>query len=100
MGNKIDKLFESRIGLLTFSILSGLGYFSFILSVIIKFSRGGSPLIGFFFAPAIICGVALFLVKTIKNNVEGEAYSKNHRLFFFHIAVMVIGVIFFLDMIV
>ena len=72
MGNKIDKLFESPIGLLTFSILSGLGYFSFILSVIIKFSRGGSPLIGFFFAPAIICGVALFLVKTIKNNVEGH----------------------------
>ena len=99
MNNKIDKLFESPTGLLIFSVISGLGYFSFILSVIMRFSRGGSPLIGFFFAPAIICGAALFLVKTIKNNIIGEAYSKNHILFYFHILVVLIGVVFFADMI-
>ena len=99
MNNKIDKLFASSIGLLAFSVISGLGYFSFILSIIMKFSKNGSPLIGFFFAPAIICGLALFIVKTVKNNIEGEAYAKNHILFYFHLLVILIGIIFFADIV-
>ena len=97
MNDKIDKLFESPIGLLVFSVVSGLGYFSFILSVIMRFSKNGSPLIGFLFAPAIICGIALFLLKTIKNNIAGGAYSKNYILFYFHILVVLFGIVFFMD---
>ena len=99
MSNKIDKLFESTAGLLSFALLSGCGYFFFLLSVIINFSRNQSPLIGFFFAPAIICGAALFIVKTVKNNIEAEENKKNHMLFYLHTIVILVGIVFLTDII-
>lgn len=100
MNKKIDKLFESPLALLVFAIVSGLGYFSFVLSVIMSFSKGGSPLLGFFFAPAIICGIALCIVKIAKNNIMAEEYDKNRKLFYIHLLVILIGIVFFIDMLV
>ena len=99
MSEKIDKLFEATAGLLVFALLSGCGYFFFLLSVIINFSRNQSPLLGFFFAPAIICGAALFIVKTVKNNIEAEEKKKNHILFYLHTVVILIGIVFLADII-
>jgi len=99
MSKKIDKLFETTSGLLVFALLSGCGYFFFLLSVIMNFSRNQSPLLGFFFAPAIICGAALFIVKTVKNNIKAEEKKKNHILFYLHTIVILVGVVFLADII-
>lgn len=76
MNKKIDELFASTWGLLVFSILSSLGYYFFVLSVIMSFSRGGTPFVGIMFAPAIIGYIAIAIVKMLKNNILGEAYKK------------------------
>ena len=99
MQNKIEKLLASTTGLLIFSLLSGAGYFAMLLRIIKNFSRNGSGFLGFLFAPAIICGAAFFIIKTVKMNIENEQPQKNSLLFFLHCVVIFIGVIFALDMI-
>ena len=100
MQSKIEKLFSSTAGLLTFAILSGGGYFAMILRIIKNFSRGNSGFIGYMFAPAIVCIAAIYIVKTVKSNIENEQMHKNIVLFWFHILVIAMGIIFALDMIV
>ncbi len=96
---KIEKLFLSPTGLLTFSLLSGVGYFGMVLRIIKNYSRGGNGFLGFLFAPAIICGAALVLIKIIKTNLEREQHEKNSLIFFFHTLVIIIGAVFLVDII-
>ncbi len=99
MQHKIEKLFLSPTGLLAFSLLSGVGYFGMLLRIIRNYSRGGSSFLGFLFAPAIICGAALVLIKTIKSNIERENHEKNSILFFLHMFVIIIGAVFLIDIV-
>ena len=100
MKDKINKLFNSASGLLTFALISGAGYFFMVLRIVMEFSRNKSGLIGYFFAPAIICGSALFIVKTVKQNIEMEQADKNLKIFFIHTVVILLGIVFLADIII
>lgn len=99
MQDKIEKMFSSTTGLLVFSLFSGLGYFAMVLRIVMSFSRNNSAFVCLMFAPAIICGAAFFIIKTVKTNIMNEQPQKNSALFFLHCIVIFIGVIFFADMI-
>ncbi|MDY3929876.1 MAG: hypothetical protein SOZ34_11030 [Clostridia bacterium] len=88
----MNKLLNSKYGILIFSLFGGLGYFLLILTLISETKY--SYLLGFFFFPTIVCGVALCIFKTIKQWQQEEQYQKIYRLIYIHIALFVFSVIF------
>lgn len=94
---KIEKIFGTKYGGLIFSLLSGLAYFIVILSFIMTTGpRAG--LLGFFFAPAIICGIALVLFKMIRQFLENEEFQKANIVGILHVILMAISVVFLIAM--
>lgn len=96
--NKAYKIFETKFGGLIFSLLSGCAYFIIILSTILSTTQAGG-LLGFFFFPAIICGTALVLLKTIKKLYDEEQYQKINIIFYTHILLILISIVFLFDII-
>lgn len=96
---KIEKIFNTKYGGLVFSLLSGLSYFIIILSFILS-SDAKAWLLGFFFAPAIICGMALVLFKMIRQFLENEEFKKANIVGVLHIILMLMSVIFLIAMII
>ena len=84
------KLFETRFGGLVFSLLSGLAYFGLIFGFILD----NGAILGFFFFPAIVCGMALVLLKMIKRLREEENYTKINFIVIAHIILMVLSIIY------
>lgn len=96
---KIEKIFGTKYGGLIFSLLSGCAYFILVLSYII--STGPKAwLLGFFFAPAIICGLALVLFKMIHGFIENEEFKKANIVAVLHVILMIISIVFLLAMMV
>ena len=95
---KIEKVFNTKYGGLIFSLLSGLAYFIIVLSFILGYDSK-SGLLGFFFAPAIICGMALVLFKMIRQFLENEEFKKANIIGIFHVILMLISIVFLLAMI-
>lgn len=96
---RIEKIFNTKYGGLIFSLLSGFAYFIIILSFIISTGpRAG--LLGFFFAPAIICGIALVLFKMIRQFIENEEFKKADIIGILHVILMIISIAFLLAMII
>ncbi len=96
---KIEKIFGTKYGGLIFSLLSGCAYFIFVLSFIL----GTDPkagLLGFFFAPAIICGIALVLFKMIHQFIENEEFNKANIIALLHVILMLMSIAFLLAMII
>ena len=89
----MEKILKSRYGLLIFSLISGVAYFLLIMMLIaqVKFSY----LLGLFFFPAIVCGGALCLYKTIKNLEEANEIAKIKSLMVIHIFVVLLAAAFF-----
>jgi len=96
---KIEKIFNTKYGGLIFSLLSGLAYFIIILSFILT-ADAKAGLLGFFFAPAVICGMALVLFKMIRQFLENEEFQKANVVGFLHIILMIISIVFLIAMIV
>lgn len=96
---KIEKIFATKYGGLIFTLLSGTAYFIVILNFILAASPKNA-LLGFFFAPAIICGSALVLFKSIRMHIENEEIKIANRLAIIHIALMLISIVFLISMIV
>ena len=95
---KIEKIFNTKYGGLIFSLMSGFAYFIVILSFIISTGpRAG--LLGFFFAPAIICGMALVLFKMIRQFLENEEFKKANIVGILHVILMVVSVVFLVAMV-
>ena len=92
--NCIVKFLCTRKGQLIFSLAGGLAYFLIILQFIRQYSRNGSMLLGFFFCPAIICGMALVLIKLLRSWQEQELYSRMAVLFFTHVLLFLISIVF------
>lgn len=88
----MEKILKSKYGLLIFSLLSGLAYFILIMILISKINY--SYLLGLFFLPAIVCGGALCLFKTIKNMEENEEFKKIKSLMIIHIFVFLLALAF------
>lgn len=93
MQKKILGLINTPAGQLIFSLLSGLGYFLIISGWILDLSRG-IWLILMYVAPIVICGAALVIIKLIKQAREAENEKNILRIFWLHIAVIVIGIVF------
>ena len=96
---KILSFFEKKHTALTFSLLCGLAYLVIILSFITRNTSAGG-LIVFFFFPAIICGSALLIFKSIKNHVEYKLTKPLTALFYGHIIVMLLAVALLLEMLI
>ena len=97
MNDKILKTLTTTVGRLIFALLAGLGYFMVILRFMIEWSSGSS-LLAFFFAPLIICGAALVLVKLMRQAEDAENPSAIIRLFWVHVVLFAIGIVFAVSM--
>ena len=89
----MKKFLETKYGSLIFALLSGLAYFGLILCFIIENSGPKGMLLGFFFFPAIVCGMGLVLLKSIKQWQEQEAYGKIKGVIIFHIILFIISIV-------
>ena len=95
----IGKIFKTKYGGLAFSLLAGAAYFVIILDFILKHTSYGGALLGFFFSPAIIAGAALIIIKTVKRLEEEEAFAKINLFLYLHMALMILGIVFLIDII-
>lgn len=93
-----NKVFGTKYGGLIFSLCSGCAYFIIILNIVLQ-SSPSAGLLGFFFAPAIIAGTGLVLLKTIKRLIEEEQPGKVNVLFWLHIVLMILSLVFLADLI-
>ncbi len=89
----MKKLFEKKYSGLIFSLLSGVAYFILATVAVIGSMGNKGLLLCFFFFPAIICGVALVLLKSIKMWLEAEDYKKVGLIFWVHIAIMAFAIL-------
>ena len=88
----MEKILKSKYGLLIFSLLSGLAYFILIMMLISKTNY--SYLLGLFFFPAIVCGAALCLYKSIRNMEQDGDFVKIKSLLLIHIFVFLLALAF------
>ena len=93
MNKKILNMINTTAGQLIFALLSGVGYFMLVCGWILDFSRG-MWLMPLYLAPIIICGAALIIIKLIKAASESENETTILKIFWLHIAVIVLGVLF------
>ena len=93
----IGKIFNTKYGGLIFSLLGGAAYFAIILDFILKHTSYGGALLGFFFFPAIIAGAALIIIKTVKRLEAEEAFTKINIFLYLHLALIVLGIVFLID---
>lgn len=96
MNKRILNILNTTAGQLIFALLAGCGYFMIVLKFIISAS-GGSAFLAYSFSPLIICGAALVIVKLMRQSRENENPGAIMKLFWVHIAVIAIGVIFFIS---
>lgn len=93
MNNKILTFLNTTAGQLGFALLSGLGYLALIAGYIIEASRG-MWLILLFIAPVVVCGAALIIIKLMKQARENYNNLSILKLFWVHVAVIVLAIIF------
>lgn len=96
MNNKIINLLKTTYGALIFSLFCGVAYFLLAMKFIMSSTERGGLLL-WFFGPAIICGAALIVIKLIKQNNENGSEKANITIFWLHIVLFAIGVIFALS---
>lgn len=89
MKNSIIKLLQNTWGLLVFALIAGLAYYAVVLKFILAHTDKGGHMLGFFFAPLIICGAALVLVKIIKQCMENGSEDKAVIIFWAHITFII-----------
>lgn len=94
MNRKILDMINTTAGRLVFSLISGAGYFMILFGAVLRLSKG-QPLLAWYFAPMIICGAALVIIKMVKQAQENEAGDRILRLFWLHAAVVIIGAVLF-----
>ena len=93
MNKKILDIINTTAGQLIFALLSGLGYFMLISGWVIDFSKG-SWLILMYIAPLVICGAAIVIIKLIKQSREAENVKTILKIFWLHVVVLLLGIVF------
>ena len=91
-GKEMKKILESKYGLFIFSLISGFAYFALIMMLLAQVKY--SYLLGLFFLPAVVCGCALCLYKSIKNMEEAGEVSKIKSLIIIHYFVILLALLF------
>lgn len=85
------KLMKKTFAPLVFSLFCGLIYFGLAFVLILNFTEAGGSFLAFMFAPAIICGGALIIIKAIKIYIEEENEKKLNFLFWSHVVLAVVS---------
>ena len=93
MNKRVENHLKSTYGALGFSLFGGAAYFMLALTFVMNTTKHGGLFLLFVF-PAVICGAALVLLKLIKQNNENENTRANAIIFYLHILLFVISVIF------
>lgn len=96
----IGKLLDKKYGELCFGLFCGCSYFIIILRFIIENTAAKGGLLGFFFFPAIICGIALFVIKIVRNLREKERFSAVNMFIYVHIAVFLAALAVIAEMVI
>ena len=94
----IGKIVNSSLGELIFSLISGIAYFIMIMSFVVNNTKAGGLMLSFFFLPAIVCGVALLLIKTIRKLKDEESYGKINAIIYAHIVLLLISFVFLIEL--
>lgn len=93
LNSKILKFLNTTAGQLGFALLSGFGYLALISGFILELSRGIWLLL-LYISPIVVCGAALVIVKLMKQARENENNKSILKLFWMHVVVIIIGIIF------
>jgi biotin transporter BioY len=93
----IGKIFDTKYGGLIFSLLCGMAYFIIILSFILK-NTAQAGLLAFFFAPAIIAGIALIIIKNVRRFAEEEKFKSVNMFLYPQIVIMILSIFFLIDL--
>ncbi len=99
MNKKVIQLLKSTAGRLVFALLSGGAYYIIALKFILSHTAAGGGLLGFFFLPAIVCGMGLVIIKILRSREEAEDAGAMLAVFWTHILLIVISIAFLLTMI-
>ncbi len=91
-----DKILDTNYGGLIFSLISGLAYFAIIMNFVISHTENGG-ILGIFFFPAIICGAALVLLKTLKRLCDEDRRKSAAALIYVHMVLILISLVFLID---
>ena len=94
----IGKIVNSTLGELIFSLVAGVAYFIIIMGFVVANTNAGGYMLRFFFLPAIVCGAALLLIKTIRKLKDEEGYSKINTIIYAHIVLLLISFVFLIDL--
>ena len=94
----IGKIVNSTLGELIFSLVAGVAYFIIIMGFVVANTNTGGYMLSFFFLPAIVCGAALLLIKTIRKLKDEEGYSKINAIIYTHIVLLLISFVFLIDL--
>lgn len=98
MSNKILKLLSNTAARLIFALLCGGAYYVVALRFIVAHTNPGGGLLGFFFLPAIVCGMALVIVKILKTQEEQGNTGVILAVFFSHILLILLSIVFLASM--
>ncbi len=93
MKDRILSFLNTTWGQLGFALLSGFGYLALISGFILDASRG-MWLILLYIAPVVVCGAALVIIKLMKQARENENKASILKLFWVHIAVIALAIVF------
>ena len=99
MNNKIIKLLKNTAGRLIFALFGGAAYYIIALKFILSHTNNGGGLLGFFFLPAIVCGMALVIIKVLRSKEETENHGAMLRIFWAHLVLIIISIAFLLTMV-
>ena len=93
----IGKIVNTRTGELIFSLLAGCAYFIIIMGFIVNNTQTGGVMLSMFFMPAIVCGAAIFIIKTIRKLKDEESLGKINTLIYSHIFLLAISLAFLIE---
>ncbi|MCD8391292.1 MAG: hypothetical protein LUD03_05590 [Firmicutes bacterium] len=101
MNSKISEFLKRPYALLAWALICGCAYLSIIGRFVMSFTSTAARgnIILWFFFPAIICGAALILVKSVKHAQENENTRAVLLLFYTHLIIIAMAVVFLLDFI-
>lgn len=95
--NKLVKTISKRPIDFIFSLFCGLAYFFIAFDFVKTFTKNGGTMLAFFFCPVIICGMALVILKSMRQWVEDGNDKKIRRTILLHIILFLVSIIFLVD---
>ena len=95
INNTILKMLKSPVPRLVYSLICGAAYFAIIMNFVASHTAHAA-LMALLIAPAVICGGAYLIIRLLRNSLEGEEENASAALmlFYLHLWVIVIAVVF------